>query len=163
MPDPEPAPDFHLQPAQGTGTGGTTGSAAGNGTGAPASGSGPAAGSTVAAPTDVPIGVGAPPVSMTPEQLVLATAAVLVLAVAFFFVRGGLRAHLISRRASLASASAAGWSLFALLLSVAVAVAFGVIGDAFRSVPFDAAMAVLVLATAVLAVLTWRGALRRRR
>lgn len=100
---------------------------------------------------------------MSSNDVVIALAIILVLGIVFFFVRGGIRRHLISERASLSAASTAGWALFAFLMSVTVMVVFGVIGNVFRLIAFVAPMSLLVLATLIIAVVTYRGATRRRR
>ncbi len=100
---------------------------------------------------------------MSSNDIVIGIAIVAVLAVVFFFVRGGVRRHLISERASLSAASAAGWSMFAFLLSLAIMVVFGLVGNILRLATFVVPMALLVLATLILTIVTYRGATRRRR
>ncbi|MCJ2055758.1 hypothetical protein MKL09_04225 [Methylobacterium sp. J-048] len=59
----------------------------------------------------------------TTTELALGAAALVVLAVLFLFVRQGVRAHLINRRATLDAADGASWMLFsALMLTAAILV-----------------------------------------
>ena len=127
----------------------------------PAPGDAPDAPNTTAgtsAPPPIPFEAG-----MSSDQIVLAAAIVVLLGIVFLFVRGGVRGHLISRRASLSAASTAGWALFAFLMSVTVLVVFGIVGDTLRLLAFTVPMGALILATLIVAVITFRGATRRRR
>jgi hypothetical protein len=59
----------------------------------------------------------------TTTEIALGAAALVVLAILFLFVRQGVRAHLINRRAALDAANGASWMLFsALMLTAAILV-----------------------------------------
>ena len=126
------------------------------------------------APGDAPetpnatVGASPPPpipseAGMSSDGIVLAVAIIVLLGIVCLFVRGGVRSHLISGRAPLSAASTAGWALFAFLMSVTVLVVFGIVGNTFRLLAFTVPMGVLILATLIVAVITFRGATRRRR
>jgi hypothetical protein len=100
---------------------------------------------------------------LSSNDTVIGIAIVLGLAILFFFVRGGLRQHLIARRASPSAAGGAGWSLFAFLLVVSVAIVFGLLGDLWRVLAFLIPMGVLILVTLVMFVVLYKSAAKGRR
>ena len=93
---------------------------------------------------------------------VIGVAILLLLAVAIFFVRGAVRSHLIAQRASPSAAGSAGWALFAFLLSLAVLIVFGLLGDLWNALAFVLPLLLLVVVTLVLFVLLYRSAARGR-
>ncbi len=97
------------------------------------------------------------------NDMVIAGAILGVLAVVFFFVRGGVRRHLIAERASLSSASSAGWAVFAFLLSLSATVVFGQFANLWNMLAFTVPMGLLILVTLVLSVILYGAAARGRR
>lgn len=104
-----------------------------------------------------------PTASLTSQNAVIGIAIVLVCALAFFFVRGGLRSHLIARRASPSAAGSAGWSLFAFLLALTVTIVFGLLGDVWQALPFLLPMSALILVTLIVFAMLYSAASRGRR
>ena len=86
-----------------------------------------------------------------------------MLAVIFFFVRGGVRRHLIAGRASLSAASSAGWAVFAFLVAVSGAVVFGFFGNLWNLLSFTVPMGLLILVTLVLSIMLYNSAASGRR
>ena len=97
------------------------------------------------------------------SDLVLAGGIFLMLTVIFFFVRGGVRRHLIAGRASLSAASSAGWAVFAFLVAVSGAVVFGFFGNLWNLLSFTVPMGVLILVTLILSIFLYSSAARGRR
>ena len=93
---------------------------------------------------------------------IIGLAILLVLAVAFLFLRGAVRGHLIGVRASPSAAGRAGWALFSFLMSLSVLVVFGLLGNLWPEPAFTAPLLLLALVTLVLFVLVFRQAARGR-
>ncbi|MCJ2124312.1 hypothetical protein [Methylobacterium sp. J-077] len=69
----------------------------------------------------------------TTTELALGAAALVVLAVLFLFVRQGVRAHLINRRATLDAADGASWMLFSALMLTAAILVSATIGRLWQA------------------------------
>ena len=100
---------------------------------------------------------------MSSNDMVLAGGILLVLAIVFFFVRGGVRRHLIAGRASLSAASSAGWAVFAFLLLLSITVVLGLFGNLWSLLAFTVPMGGLVLVTLVLSIILYNAAASGRR
>ena len=103
------------------------------------------------------------PRTASSNDMVIAGAILAILAIVFFFVRGGVRRHLIAERASLSSASSAGWAVFAFLLSVSATVVFGQFGNLWTMLAFIVPMGLLIVVTLILSVILYGAAARGRR
>ena len=97
------------------------------------------------------------------SDLVVAGGILLVLAIVFFFVRNGVRRHLIAERASLSAATSAGWAVFAFLVTLSSAVVFGLFGNLWNLLAFTVPMGALILVTLVLSIVLYNSAARGRR
>ena len=100
---------------------------------------------------------------LTQNGAVVGGAVMLALAVVFLVMRGAVRNHLISNRASLSSANGASWALFTFLFVAAFTVVFGVIGGFWTILSFIVPLALLSLITLVLFVILFNSATRIRR
>lgn len=100
---------------------------------------------------------------LSSNDTVIGVAIVLALALLFFFVRGGLRSHLIAMRASPSAAGNAGWSLFAFLLALSVTVVFGLLGNLWQVLAFLIPMSALILVTLAVFAVLYNAAARGRR
>lgn len=69
----------------------------------------------------------------TGTEMVLGAAALLALAVVFLFVRQGVRAHLIDRRAALGAADGASWMLFAALMLTGTILVVATVGRLWQA------------------------------
>ncbi|MCQ8279429.1 hypothetical protein NFI95_13365 [Acetobacteraceae bacterium KSS8] len=153
-------PDFNLPPPAGDAQ--TSGPAAPAQTGAPS-----AANQTQTIPqtqTGQTIDAATLPgeAALSTTSAVAGGAILLVLAVGLFFVRGAIRSHLISLRASPSAAGSAGWALFALLLGLCVLVLFGLLGNLWGTLAFTLPLGLFILLMLVLFVLLYRAAKRGR-
>ncbi len=158
-------PDFNLQPPSGDAqtatpavpaqTGVQTGAQPGSQTGTAQTGQ-IQTGQTIDAAT-LPGEAG-----LSATSAVVGGAILLVLAVGLFFVRGAIRSHLISLRASPSAAGSAGWALFALLLALCVLVLFGLLGNLWGTLAFTLPLGLFILLMLVLFVLLYRAAARGR-
>ena len=110
-----------------------------------------------------PLPVIDPDTGLSSGNTVIGVAIVLALALLFFFVRGGLRSHLIAHRASPSAAGSAGWALFAFLLALSVTVVFGVLGSLWQVLTFLVPMGALVTVTLIIFALLYSSAARGRR
>ncbi len=99
---------------------------------------------------------------LSSNNTIIGVAVVLALALLFFFLRGGLRSHLIAHRASPSAAGSAGWSLFAFLLVVSITVVFGILGNLWQVLAFLIPMGVLVVVTLAVFGMLYRSAARGR-
>lgn len=90
-------------------------------------------------------------------------AAVFFLAGIFYFIRGAIRSHLISRRASPSAASSAAWALFAFLLFTSITVVFGALGNLWRVLPFILPLGMLSGVTLLLFAALYIAAAKGRR
>ena len=155
MPDPTPPSDFAIKPP-----------ADSTPQPAPASGGVPATGTpgAVALAPGTPISAAGLPAApgLDGTDAVIGAAILLVLAVAFLFLRGAVRGHLIAARASPSAAGNAGWALFCFLGALSVLVVFGLLGNLWQVAAFTVPLILLVLVTLVLFVLLYRSAARGR-
>ena len=155
MPDPTPPSDFAIKPP-----------ADSIPQAAPAPGAAPTnvAPTTVAPAPSTPISAAGLPAApgLDATDAVVGSAILLVLAVAFLFLRGAVRGHLIAARASPSAAGNAGWALFAFLGALSVLVVFGLLGNLWQVAAFTVPLVLLVLVTLVLFVLLYRSAARGR-
>ncbi|MCJ2144283.1 hypothetical protein [Methylobacterium sp. E-066] len=69
----------------------------------------------------------------TTTEFALGAAALVVLAVLFLFVRQGVRAHLINRRATLDAADGASWMLFSALMLTASILVSATVGRLWQA------------------------------
>lgn len=99
---------------------------------------------------------------LSSTETVIGVAILFLLALAIFFVRGGVRSHLIAQRASPSAAGSAGWALFAFLLSLSVLIVFGLLGNLWTALAFVLPLLLLVAVTLILFVLLYRAAARGR-
>lgn len=104
-----------------------------------------------------------PTTTLSSENAIIGVAIVLACGVAFFFVRGGVRSHLIARRASPSAAGSVGWSLFAFLLVMTITIVFGLLGNLWQVLPFLIPMGVLILVTLIVFGTLYKSATRSRR
>lgn len=86
-----------------------------------------------------------------------------VLAIVFFFIRGAIRSHLVSRRASSSSASSAAWALFCFLFFGSATVVFGALGQLWGVLPFIIPLGVLVSVSLILFIVLYSSAVKGRR
>ncbi len=82
------------------------------------------------------------------------------LAIVFLLLRGAVRSHLITRRASLSAANGASWALFTFLFVGAFTVVFGLIGQFWTVLPFIVPLGTLSLITLVLFLILFNSATR---
>ncbi len=155
MPDPTPPSDFAIKPPadsapQAAPAPGGAPATAAPGTAAPAAGTPISAAGLPAAP------------GLDVTDAVIGAAILLVLAVAFLFLRGAVRGHLIAARASPSAAGNAGWALFCFLGALSVLIVFGLLGNLWPVLAFTVPLILLVLVTLVLFVLLYRSAARGR-
>ena len=104
----------------------------------------PTATQVVAPPSSNSVG------SIDTNGAIIGFAVLLVLAIVFFFIRGAIRSHLISHKASSSSAGSASWALFVFLLSTSATVLFGTIGKLWSVLPFILPLGALCFVTLVL-------------
>ncbi len=158
MPEPTPPPaDFAIKPPADSAA---QAAPAPGGTRAP----GIVAPTTVAPAPGTPISAAGLPAApgLDGTDAVIGSAILLVLAVAFLFLRGAVRGHLIAARASPSAAGNAGWALFCFLGALSVLVVFGLLGNLWQVAAFTVPLILLVLVTLVLFVLLYRSAARGR-
>lgn len=128
---------------------------------------GPAAPGTLAAPVPpttaaVPGTVAEPTVfgAMTQNGAIVGVAIMLGLVIVFLLLRSAVRSHLISNRASIASAGAASWALFTLLFVVGFTVVFGLLGQFWAVLGFIAPLGLLSLILLILFLYLFSAATR---
>lgn len=99
----------------------------------------------------------------TTTELAVGAAALVVLALLFLFVRQGVRAHLINRRATLDAANGASWMLFSALMltaSILVSATVGRLWQAWAGLAAGFALCIVLFGAAL--VLFLRAPDRRR-
>lgn len=99
----------------------------------------------------------------TATEIALGAGALVLLAILFLFVRQGVRAHLIDRRAALGAANGASWMLFSALMLTAAILVTATVGRLWQAWAGLAAGFALCLVLFVAALVLFLRAPERRR